>query len=126
MFYLPVTFRISSLGGSISINPERTAQRRRGGGARFIEFCNKGADSLNIKRLWIIKEKQISQVREFSAFLCMGRYKSLGLLKSFLSYTPQLSRASILCFFYILSSLGAHRRECLHVRAKLLQSCPTL
>ena len=32
-------------------------------------------------------------------FLCMGRCKSLGLLKSFLSYASQLSRASILPFY---------------------------
>ena len=32
----------------------------------------------------IVKGNQISQVKEFSAFLCMGRCKSLGSLKSFL------------------------------------------
>ena len=37
----------------------------------------------------------------------MGRWKSLGTLKSFLWYIPQLSGASILCF-HILSSLRAH------------------
>ena len=41
---------------------------------------------------------EISQVKEFSAFLCMGRCKSLGSLKSFPSYASQLSGASILCF----------------------------
>ena len=38
----------------------------------------------NIKRLLLIKENQVSQVKEVSAFLCMGRHKSLGSLKSFL------------------------------------------
>ena len=38
----------------------------------------------NIKRLLLIKENQTSQVNEHSAFLCMGRYKGLGSLKSFL------------------------------------------
>ena len=52
--------------------------------------------SLAIKRLWLIKENQISQVKEFSAFLCMGRCKSLGSLKSFLWYASQLSGAYIL------------------------------
>ena len=45
------------------------------------EFCNKGQV---VKRLLLIKEKQISQVKEFGAFLCTGRCKSLGSLKSFL------------------------------------------
>ena len=40
--------------------------------------------------------QQTSQVKEFSAFLCMGRCKSLGSLKSFLSYASQLSGASTL------------------------------
>ena len=43
-----------------------------------------------------------------AAFLCMGRCKSLGSLKSFLCYAPQLSGASILCFL-ILSPLRVHR-----------------
>ena len=38
----------------------------------------------NIKRLLLIKENQISQVKEFSASLCMGRYKIVGSLESFL------------------------------------------
>ena len=37
-------------------------------------------------------------MKEFSAFLRMGGCKSLGSLKSFLSYASQLSGASILCF----------------------------
>ena len=42
----------------------------------------------------IIKENQTSQVNEFSAFLCLGRCKSLGSLKSFdihLSYLGLVS-----------------------------------
>ena len=49
MFYSVGIFRTSSLGDSISGNPERTALRRRGhGGARsgeksgYTEVCNKG------------------------------------------------------------------------------------
>ena len=38
----------------------------------------------NIKRLLFIKENQISQVKEFSTFLRMGRCRSLGLWKSLL------------------------------------------
>ena len=32
--------------------------------------------SLNFKKLLLIKENQISQVKEFSTFLCMGSFKS--------------------------------------------------
>ena len=38
-------------------------------------------------------------MKEFSTLRCMGRYKSLGLLKPFLSYASQLSGASILHLF---------------------------
>ena len=38
----------------------------------------------NKKKLLLIKENHISQVKEFSAFICVGRCKSLGSLKSFL------------------------------------------
>jgi len=48
----------------------------------------------------------------------MGRCKSLGLLKSFLSYASQLSGASILFFFCIPRLLGAHSREWLQLAAK--------
>ena len=40
----------------------------------------------------------------------MGRCKSLGSLRSFLWYAPQLSGASVLCF-YLLPFLRAHCRE---------------
>ena len=49
-----------------------------------------------MKRLLLIKENQILQVKEFSAFLCMRRCKSLGSLKSFLWHASQPSGASIL------------------------------
>ena len=81
------------------------------GGVRLYRSFAKMAGCLNIKRLLLMKENQISQAMEFSTFLCMERYKSLGLVKSFLTYASQLSWASILCFFHILSFLGAHPRE---------------
>ena len=62
---------------------------------------------LNVKRLLLMKENQIAQVKEFIAFLCMRRCKSLGSLKSVLWYPPQLSGASILCF-HVLSFLKLH------------------
>ena len=68
---------------------------------------------------WELRVKfYLGQNEEFSAFLCMGRCKSLGSLKSFLWYAPQLSGASILCFHF-LSFLRAHHRE-------WLQSCQLL
>jgi len=44
----------------------------------------------------------MSQVKEFSTLLCLGRFKCLSLLKSFLSHTSQLSGASILHLFVCL------------------------
>ena len=76
-------FRTSSSGHRIPSKPERTAMRRWGEELGFIEVLQQRADSLNIKRLLLIKENQISQIKEFSAFLYMGRHKSL--------YASQLS-----------------------------------
>ena len=77
---------------SISSNPEMWGLllikevRER---SQVIQCLQQRAGSLNIKWLLLIKENQIFQVKEFSTFLCMGRCKSLGLLKSFLLYAPQ-------------------------------------
>ena len=98
-------------GHSISDNTEKLLQRGKVGerGARiYRSFCSKRPRSRNVKRLLLIKGNQISQVKEFSAFLCMGRCKSLGSLKSYLWYAPQLSGVSILSFL-ILSFLRVHR-----------------
>ena len=83
MLYSVGIFRTSSLADSISSNPERTALRRQGDEPGYIKVLQQRAGSLNFERL-LIKENQISQVKEFSAFLCMGRGKSLGSLKLFL------------------------------------------
>ena len=48
------------------------------------EFLQLKPGSWNIKTSLLIKENQIPQVSEFTAFLCMGRCRSLGSLKSFL------------------------------------------
>ena len=45
---------------------------------------------LNVKRLLLMKENQISQVKELIAFLCMRRWKSLGSLIS-----PLISTSAI-------------------------------
>ena len=62
------------------------------------------------KTLLLIKENQMSQVKEFSAFLSMGRCKRLGSRQSSLWYGPQLPVAGI-PVFSSLSSLRAHRTE---------------
>ena len=50
----------------------------------FFSFLQQRSGGQNIKRLLLIKENQMSQVNEFSVFLCMGRGKRLGSLKLFL------------------------------------------
>ena len=95
MFCSVGTFRTLSLGGSISNNPERIALSTRVGEVECTGVLQLRADSLGPQKI-IAKENLKSQVKEFSAFLCMGRYKTVGSLKSFLS--SQLSGASILCF----------------------------
>ena len=75
------------------------------GGARLYRSFATNAGCLNINRLLLMKENQIFQALEFSTFLCMQRYKSLGSMKSFLSYASQLSWASVLCFFFSHSEL---------------------
>ena len=68
----------SSPGGSISSDTGRELFRgggEGGGGVRLYRSLQKGAGSLNIKIVLLIKEKQISQVKELRAFLCMGGWK---------------------------------------------------
>ena len=72
MFYSAGIFRTSSPGDSISSNLKGTALRSRGGEAGYIEVLQQRAGNLNVKRLLLIKENEISQVKEFSVFLCMG------------------------------------------------------
>ena len=59
-----------------------------GGGSEkpgYTEVLPQRAGRLHIKRLLLIKENQITQVKAFSSFLCNGRCKGLGSLKSLLS-----------------------------------------
>lgn len=56
--------------------------RAKGGGRIYSFQQNPGGQS--IESLLLIRENQICQVNEFSAFLCVGRGKSLGSLNSFL------------------------------------------
>ena len=77
-------------------SPGRTVSLEVEGGIRLCRSLQQGTVSLNNKRLLLIKESQISQIKEFSTVLYVGGCKCLGLLKSFLSYAFQLSGASIL------------------------------
>ena len=86
---------------------ELTTPRRRGEEPGYIEVLQQRAGSLNIKRLLLLKENQISQVKEFSAFLCMGKCKSLGSQKFII---PLICTSSIWgqrSVFHILSLLSS-------------------
>ena len=76
--------RTSSPRDRISSYPMRTAPRRQEEEPGDTEALQQRAGSLNIKRLLLIKENQVAQVKKFSTFLCMGRCKCLGSLKSFI------------------------------------------
>ena len=57
-----------------------------------------GLGSFQMSRLFASSGQSIgAAVKEFSTFLCIGRCKSLGSLKSFLSYASKLSGANLLC-----------------------------
>ena len=97
--------------------------------ARLSRSLQQKGGSLNIKNILWIKENQIAQVKEFSAFLCMGRCKSLGSLKSFLSYASQLCGVSVLCFHILSSSMLTAGSGCSqwlwdHADILLLPKCP--
>ena len=60
-----------------------------------------------LKRLWLIKENQIIQVKKFISFLVWENKKNLDSLKSSFSYASQVSGSSILCFSH--SEFTYHR-----------------
>ena len=76
----------------------RDCSKEEKGKAGYIGVFAAKPGSRNIKRLFLIKENQISLVKEVNTSLCIGRCKSLGSLKSFPWYAPQLSGGSVLCF----------------------------
>ena len=74
-----------SPGPSISDNSEKTVPERLGEELGDTEvFSTKDQVAGTSKNYCLIREKQTSQVKGCSAFLCMSRYKSLGSLKSLL------------------------------------------
>ena len=100
------------LGHSISDNSERLLRRDKGEPGYIGVFATK-TKYRNIKGLLLIKENQTSQVKEFSAFLCMGRCKIWAHWNhSFDMYLSYLG-ASLLCFL-ILSLLRVHRCRAHH------------
>ena len=105
VFYLANFLKPSSLECSLLLSSEELLPRGKEGDRLWRSFCNN--DQIVIKRWPLIKENQTSQVKQFSVFLCMGRYKSLCSLKSFLFCASQLSGAGIL-FFPVLGPLRAH------------------
>ena len=117
------------VGETVSqVNLKELFPRRWGEEPGYIEVLQQRAGSLNIERLLLIKENQISQVKEFSTFLCKGR-SSRGSLKSCLLHSSQLSGASILHFSHPEFS-GAYHREWLQpdsyriTSIALLPGCP--
>ena len=78
-----------SLGYSLSGSSEELSQRREGGARRYKSFLLKKQKTTAIKgvkhqNITANHKNHISQVNDISAFLCMGRCKSLGSLRLFL------------------------------------------
>ena len=97
VFYLGDKTEDLSLGGSISSNLEITSPVEARGKLGYIGVLQWRGGGKN-KRWLLITEKLLSQVKDFSTFLWMEKWKGLGSLKSFLWYAPQLSGANSLCF----------------------------
>ena len=99
-------------------------QGREGRSQIIYKSATKGRQSEHPK--YFFELKKIRYLKGSSAFLCMGRCKSLGSLQSLLSNASQLSGASILCFSHP-EFLSAHCREGLQsesVRQSRYPSCP--
>ena len=72
----------------------------------YVEVLQWKAGNLSIQRLLVVKEHQISQVKEFSASLYMGQCKSLGSLKSsFDMHLSYLGPVSCIFTFWVSSGL---------------------
>ena len=83
MLYSVDILRSSSLGHKISALRDCSEEE-----PQSIGVLQQKPGSQNIKRLLLIKEKQTSQVKVFSPFLCTGRCKSLCSLQSFVRFAP--------------------------------------
>ena len=96
MFYLVRILRTSSLGGSISSNPERTTLRRRGDEPDYIQVLQQIAGRLNIKRL-SLKKTRYPKLRNL-VLSVYGKMQESGLTEIVPFHAPQLSGAGIKCF----------------------------
>ena len=85
-FYLVEMFNTLSPGDRFPVALKKNCAKEAGGKVRLYTSLQQREQSV-----WISKIRY--QVKEFS-ILSMGRCKPLGLLKSFLSYVPQLSEAN--------------------------------
>ena len=83
MVYLVSSFRTASPDTAFEVTLRELLQEGKGW-SEVIQKSELRAGSLNIKILLLIKENQKSQVKEYRTFLCLGRCRSLGSLKSFL------------------------------------------
>ena len=83
-----------------------TALRSQGKESGDKKVRNEGGRQSEHQRWLLTKENQIAQVKEFS-FLCMGRCKHLGSLKSSVSYVSRLSGASSCVFTFPVHSKPA-------------------
>ena len=72
---------LQAQGTRLSDHSEGLLLRGKGGARIYRSFLQQRLGNRDIKRLLLMKENQVSQVNEFSAFLCMGRCWSLGSLK---------------------------------------------
>ena len=76
MFYSADKTEDLNLGHSMSDNSERLLGGGKRGGARIDRsFCNKDQVVGTSNDYWELRKTRLSQVKEFSAFLCTGRCK---------------------------------------------------
>ena len=77
------------------------------GEVRIITVFQGSAGSLNVKRLLLIKENQITQAKKFSIFLCMARVCAHWNH----SFDIHLSHLGPVFCFHILNILRSHHRK---------------
>ena len=90
-FYSEILLRTIAWETIVLSNSEGTALSGRGGASVYYEFF--GWEVHVVKHISWYKitanhKELISQINNFSAFLCMGVFKNLGSLKFFLKYEP--------------------------------------
>ena len=85
-----------SPGDSLSVALREQLQRGRGEASLYMNFFGLEIHAVKHTSWWkIMLITNISQVNDFSAFLCMGRCKKLGSLKFFLRYMSNYLRTCL-------------------------------